>query len=131
MGPTKPDGSINWNCPCMKGQVDGPCGEEFKAAYSCFHYSEAEPKGSDCYPQFKEMTECWLKYPEFYGKDIVKNKDDENDEEIRHKETDNNSNLDLLHTEDSGKNKSKEVNSEMDVQSNSDSSSSSNQGSSS
>ncbi len=26
----------------------GPCGEEFRAAFSCFVFSEQEPKGIDC-----------------------------------------------------------------------------------
>ena len=37
------------------GLPNGPCGEEFKASFSCFHYSEKEPKGSDCYEQFVAM----------------------------------------------------------------------------
>lgn len=31
----------------------GPCGEEFKAAFSCFVYSNDEPKGIDCIEKFK------------------------------------------------------------------------------
>lgn len=38
-------GEINWDCPCLEGMAHGPCGEEFRAAFSCFVYSEAEPKG--------------------------------------------------------------------------------------
>lgn len=40
-----PNGEINWNCPCLGGMATGPCGVEFRNAFSCFHYSEAEPKG--------------------------------------------------------------------------------------
>lgn len=50
-----PSGEINWNCPCLGGMATGPCGVEFRDAFSCFHYSEAEPKGSDCYDTFKTM----------------------------------------------------------------------------
>lgn len=50
-----PSGEINWNCPCLGGMATGPCGVEFRDAFSCFHYSEAEPKGSDCYDDFKTM----------------------------------------------------------------------------
>lgn len=50
-----PSGEINWNCPCLGGMATGPCGVEFREAFSCFHYSEAEPKGSDCYDTFKTM----------------------------------------------------------------------------
>ena len=33
-----PDGSINWNCPCLGGMAVGPCGVEFRTAFECFHY---------------------------------------------------------------------------------------------
>jgi intermembrane space import and assembly protein 40 len=46
-------GEINWDCPCLGGMATGPCGEEFKAAFSCFVYSEEEPKGMDCIDKFK------------------------------------------------------------------------------
>jgi intermembrane space import and assembly protein 40 len=31
----------------------GPCGEEFRAAFSCFVYSNEEPKGVECIDKFK------------------------------------------------------------------------------
>lgn len=46
-------GEINWDCPCLGGMAHGPCGEEFKAAFSCFVYSKEEPKGMDCIEKFK------------------------------------------------------------------------------
>ena len=46
-------GEINWDCPCLGGMAHGPCGEEFKAAFSCFVYSNEEPKGMDCIEKFK------------------------------------------------------------------------------
>jgi intermembrane space import and assembly protein 40 len=46
-------GEINWGCPCLGGMADGPCGEEFKAAFSCFVYSKDEPKGMDCVDKFQ------------------------------------------------------------------------------
>ncbi|XP_041969761.1 mitochondrial intermembrane space import and assembly protein 40-B [Aricia agestis] len=63
------DGSINWGCPCLGGMATGPCGTQFREAFSCFHYSEAEPKGSDCYEKFSTMQECMSQYPELYGRD--------------------------------------------------------------
>ena len=33
-----PSGEINWDCPCLGGMAQGPCGQEFKDAFSCFHY---------------------------------------------------------------------------------------------
>jgi intermembrane space import and assembly protein 40 len=63
-----PNGDINWNCPCLGGMATGPCGVEFREAFSCFHYSEAEPKGSDCYDSFKTMQDCMGQYPTVYNK---------------------------------------------------------------
>lgn len=74
-GLIKPNGEINWDCPCLQGMAYGPCGEQFKSAFSCFHYSETDPKGADCIPAFKDMQECFVKYPDLYGRD-----DDELDE---------------------------------------------------
>ena len=61
-----PNGEINWDCPCLGGMPKGSCGEDFKAAFSCFHYSQEEQKGSDCIPQFRAMQSCFEKYPDEY-----------------------------------------------------------------
>jgi len=73
-----PNGDINWNCPCLGGMATGPCGYQFRSAFSCFHYSQTEPKGSDCYEEFQQMQECMSKYPTLYGLD----KDDEKEDEF-------------------------------------------------
>lgn len=65
-----PSGDINWNCPCLGGMATGPCGVEFRDAFSCFHYSEAEPKGSDCYDAFKTMQDCMAEYPTVYNQNL-------------------------------------------------------------
>lgn len=46
--------------------ASGPCGTEFKEAFSCFHYSKEEVKGSECLDQFRAMQECMQLYPELY-----------------------------------------------------------------
>lgn len=46
----------------------GPCGVQFRDAFSCFHYSEADPKGSDCYEAFRTMQDCFSLYPTVYNK---------------------------------------------------------------
>lgn len=63
-------GEINWDCPCLGGMAHGPCGEEFKDAFSCFIYSEAEPKGVDCIEKFQGMQECFKKHPEIYAEQL-------------------------------------------------------------
>lgn len=72
-----PNGDINWNCPCLGGMAAGPCGYQFRSAFSCFHRSDADPKGSDCYDEFRQMQECMSKYPTLYGTD----KEDEDRED--------------------------------------------------
>eukprot|EP00088_Acartia_fossae_P066355 TRINITY_DN8222_c0_g1_i15.p1 TRINITY_DN8222_c0_g1~~TRINITY_DN8222_c0_g1_i15.p1 ORF type:complete len:231 (+),score=67.43 TRINITY_DN8222_c0_g1_i15:50-742(+) len=62
------NGEINWNCPCLGGMAVGPCGVEFREAFSCFHYSTADPKGSDCIEKFADMQVCMAQYPELYDK---------------------------------------------------------------
>ncbi|KAI1276854.1 hypothetical protein F5Y07DRAFT_365286 [Xylaria sp. FL0933] len=68
-------GEINWDCPCLGGMAHGPCGEEFKAAFSCFVYSEQEPKGMDCIDKFQHMQDCFRLHPEVYGEELAE--DDE------------------------------------------------------
>ncbi|OAA80739.1 mitochondrial intermembrane space protein Mia40 [Akanthomyces lecanii RCEF 1005] len=70
-------GEINWDCPCLGGMADGPCGEEFKTAFSCFVYSNEEPKGMECIDKFQGMQECFRKYPEIYGAELAEADDAE------------------------------------------------------
>lgn len=69
-------GEINWDCPCLGGMADGPCGEDFKTAFSCFVFSEEEPKGMDCIDKFQGMQECFKKYPEIYGAELADDGED-------------------------------------------------------
>jgi len=73
-----PNGEINWNCPCLGGMASGPCGYQFRSAFSCFHRSESDPKGQECYEEFLQMQQCMSKYPTLYGTD----KDDEREDEF-------------------------------------------------
>jgi hypothetical protein len=60
-------GEINWDCPCLGGMAHGPCGPQFREAFSCFVYSDAEPKGIDCVERFKNMQDCFREHPEVYA----------------------------------------------------------------
>ncbi|XP_068152362.1 mitochondrial intermembrane space import and assembly protein 40 [Drosophila tropicalis] len=71
------DGDINWSCPCLGGMPTGPCGVDFREAFSCFHYSEADPKGSDCYEAFRKMQDCFQQYPTIYNKTAGDDDDDD------------------------------------------------------
>ena len=74
-------GEINWDCPCLGGMAHGPCGEEFKQAFSCFVFSEADPKGIDCVDKFKLMQDCFRRNPEVYADEIAA--DDAADADIK------------------------------------------------
>ncbi|KAL9576279.1 MAG: hypothetical protein Q9203_007773 [Teloschistes exilis] len=50
--------------------ADGPCGPQFKEAFSCFVFSKEEPKGMDCIDRFKGMQDCFRQYPEIYGGEL-------------------------------------------------------------
>ena len=45
----------------------GPCGEQFKEAFSCFIFSEEEPKGINCVEAFKKMQDCFREHPDVYA----------------------------------------------------------------
>ncbi|KAG8708679.1 Oxidoreductase [Ceratobasidium sp. 395] len=70
-------GEINWDCPCLGGMAHGPCGPQFREAFSCFVYSNEEPKGVDCVEKFKAMQDCFRAHPDVYGEEI----DDEDEDE--------------------------------------------------
>ncbi|TIA85241.1 hypothetical protein E3P99_04045 [Wallemia hederae] len=73
-------GEINWDCPCLGGMAYGPCGEEFKTAFSCFVNSDADPKGIDCVDAFKGMQDCFRSHPEHYSDEIADDDDENSDE---------------------------------------------------
>ena len=73
-------GEINWDCPCLGGMADGPCGPEFKEAFSCFVFSTEEPKGMDCIDKFQNMQQCFQRHPEVYKGELED--DDELDAEL-------------------------------------------------
>ncbi|GJJ06555.1 hypothetical protein Clacol_000747 [Clathrus columnatus] len=64
-------GEINWDCPCLGGMAHGPCGLQFREAFSCFVFSEQEPKGIDCIEKFRLMQECFREHPEVYGEELI------------------------------------------------------------
>lgn len=60
-------GEINWDCPYLGGMAHGPCCPEFREAFSCFVFSEVEPKGIDCVEKFKAMQTCFRAHPDVYA----------------------------------------------------------------
>ncbi|KAJ7446148.1 hypothetical protein B0H11DRAFT_2290581 [Mycena galericulata] len=64
-------GEINWDCPCLGGMAHGPCGPEFREAFSCFVHSEDEPKGINCVEKFQGMQTCFREHPDVYASEIA------------------------------------------------------------
>lgn len=55
----------------------GPCGEDFKAAFSCFVFSTEEPKGMDCIDNFKKMQDCFREHPDVYAGELADDDDED------------------------------------------------------
>ncbi|KAG8739747.1 Oxidoreductase [Ceratobasidium sp. 414] len=79
-------GEINWDCPCLGGMAHGPCGPQFREAFSCFVYSNEDPKGVDCVEKFKAMQDCFREHPDVYGEEIDDDDDDGTVEELEESE---------------------------------------------
>jgi len=58
----------------------GPCGMQFREAFSCFVFSEEDPKGIDCVEKFKAMQDCFRENPDVYGEEIMNDDEEEGDE---------------------------------------------------
>ena len=65
----KEDDSINWDVPCFAWIKDTPCWENFREAFSCTHYSTAEPVGSDCMVPMGAFMNCAREHPEYFPLD--------------------------------------------------------------
>ena len=53
----------------------------FREAFSCFHYSTADPKGSECVEKFAEMQKCMQQYPELFEKTEEPKMEEEEEEQ--------------------------------------------------
>ena len=73
-------GEINWDCPCLGGMAHGPCGPQFREAFSCFVFSTEEPKGMDCIERFQGMRDCFQEHPDVYKDELMD--DEEIDREL-------------------------------------------------
>lgn len=89
------DGELNWNCPCLGGMATGPCGVEFRDAFTCFHYSDSDPKGSDCLESFRTMSSCMANYPGVYGSgdDNPMAVDDDDSDDLKNNNRSSNSSI--------------------------------------
>lgn len=68
LGPTLPDGSINFECHCVGHLVASPCGHEFREAMKCqkAHDKEDMEQGV-CAEKFLRLIECFMRTECFKG----------------------------------------------------------------
>jgi len=53
---------------CAGDLKDGPCGQTFVGAFTCYIKSTHEEKGMDCLDQFKLFQECLKQHPDHVEK---------------------------------------------------------------
>lgn len=60
IGPRFPDGSINWQCPCMGGGslVAHRCGHFFRQLYVCMSADDKEDATVKCPEEFLDWAAC-------------------------------------------------------------------------
>ncbi|CAB3410094.1 unnamed protein product [Caenorhabditis bovis] len=65
VGPRNPDGSINWQCPCMAGGslVAHRCGYYFRKLYLCMKEDETKDATEKCPNQFVDWAACMQNMP--------------------------------------------------------------------
>lgn len=69
-------GEINWDCPCIKGALEPPCGDTFRTTFECFVRSKADPKGADCIQHFAALQKCYQDNKEIYLDNLGDDDDD-------------------------------------------------------
>lgn len=79
-------GEINWDCSCLGGMAHGPCGPEFREAFSCFVYSKEEPKGMDCIEKFQGMRDCFQQHPDVYKDELMEDEEIDRELEVQNQE---------------------------------------------
>ncbi|KAJ1357984.1 hypothetical protein KIN20_016270 [Parelaphostrongylus tenuis] len=60
LGPKFPDGSINWQCPCMAGGslVAHRCGHLFRPSYICMDRNDKLNANIKCADEFADWAAC-------------------------------------------------------------------------
>lgn len=62
LGPTLPDGSVNFECHCVGHLVASPCGHEFREAIKCQKSAgEAALEEGACATEFMNFMQCVIR----------------------------------------------------------------------
>ena len=59
-GAILPDGTINWDCPCLGNLPNGPCGPSFRESFQCWVENKDDEKdfAENCYEKFVAWEAC-------------------------------------------------------------------------
>nr|XP_002125847.1 mitochondrial intermembrane space import and assembly protein 40-A-like isoform X2 [Ciona intestinalis] len=81
-GAILPNGEINWDCPCLGNLPNGPCGENFRKAFSCWveHKDNEESFAEKCFENFTKWEECISEHKDIYRPTEEKKEASNNDE---------------------------------------------------
>lgn len=63
LGAILPDGSINWDCPCIARDLTGPCGYQMRQALACYTEGAASP---ECREKHLELQDCLQSHAGLY-----------------------------------------------------------------
>ena len=68
LGAILPNGEINWDCPCLGNLPNGPCGPNFREAFSCWVENKDNEQGfaEQCFENFSKWEKCLSEYREIY-----------------------------------------------------------------
>jgi len=59
-GAILPDGTINWDCPCLGNLPNGPCGPSLRESFQCWVENKDDEKefAENCYEKFVAWEAC-------------------------------------------------------------------------
>ena len=68
LGAILPNGEINWDCPCLGNLPNGPCGPNFREAFSCWVENKDNEEGfaEHCFENFSKWEKCLSEHREIY-----------------------------------------------------------------
>lgn len=74
-----PDGTPNFECPCLGNMPHGPCGQLFRKSFSCWAKYKDAPEDDprfyyECQPKFVEWGKCAEQYKKVYNDPSVFNR---------------------------------------------------------
>nr|CAB3263827.1 mitochondrial intermembrane space import and assembly protein 40-A-like [Phallusia mammillata] len=68
VGAILPNGEINWECPCLGNLPNGPCGPDFREAFSCWvdNREDESTFAEKCYENFVKWESCLSEHKDVY-----------------------------------------------------------------